>query len=251
MLTYDPDEGFWTLAPIFVKQVCGFAAVLAVAASAAIPAWGDARPNTPDPDRDATTQINPLLAPPRPAAVPVAKPAPTGNPLWGIPLSTLTATRERPIFSPSRRAAAPVVAVPAAPPPVVQPPPMVPARPSLTFVGAIAGDAEGFAIFIDASRAVVRLRTGQSRDGWVLKSVNGRQATLQKDDLVEVFTLPAPSGIPVSMAVPSLEPTRLPALVPPNAAPTQNEQLVVPGPDANFAPFIPRHAPKDGRPDGL
>ena len=47
-----------------------------------------------------------------PAAPPRAeRPAdPTGNPLWAIPVSSLTATRERPIFPPSRRAPAPAVA---------------------------------------------------------------------------------------------------------------------------------------------
>ena len=43
----------------------------------------------------------PALAPP-----PVAAPAErtlTGNPLWGIPLSRLTAWREHPLFSPTRQ----------------------------------------------------------------------------------------------------------------------------------------------------
>src|SRR5450631_3845625 len=34
----------------------------------------------------------------------------TGNPLWGVPLQSLSATRERPIFLPSRRPPAPAVA---------------------------------------------------------------------------------------------------------------------------------------------
>src|SRR5436853_7887547 len=57
-----------------------------------------------------------------PTAFPRAeRPAdPTGNPLWAIPLSSLTATRERPIFLPSRRAPAPAVAGTAV---VVAPPP--------------------------------------------------------------------------------------------------------------------------------
>src|SRR6478735_9031959 len=60
-------------------------------------------------------------APPR-----AERPAdPTGNPLWAIPLSSLTATRERPLFLPSRRAPAPAVAgtpaVVVAPPPRAEP----------------------------------------------------------------------------------------------------------------------------------
>jgi hypothetical protein len=37
-------------------------------------------------------------------------PPPGGNPLWGIPISALTATRERPVFSASRRSPAPPAA---------------------------------------------------------------------------------------------------------------------------------------------
>src|SRR5438067_13919843 len=82
---------------------------------------------------------------------------PTGNPLWAIPLSSLTATRERPIFLPSRRAPAPAVAgtpiVVATPPP----PSTEPDQPPLTLVGAIVGDSEGFAVFLDqATNNVVR-----------------------------------------------------------------------------------------------
>src|SRR5436305_14128512 len=55
----------------------------------------------------------------------VERSEPSGNPLWAIPLSALTATRERPLFLPSRRAPAPAVAgtpVVAAPPPSPAPP---------------------------------------------------------------------------------------------------------------------------------
>src|ERR1700731_1377944 len=37
------------------------------------------------------------------------QPPPGGNPLWGIPISALDATRERPIFSASRRPPMPLV----------------------------------------------------------------------------------------------------------------------------------------------
>ena len=53
--------------------------------------------------------------PTRPAPSPNAR-SRNGNPLWAIPLSALTATQERPLFSASRRP--PIVAAPiAAPPP--------------------------------------------------------------------------------------------------------------------------------------
>ena len=41
-----------------------------------------------------------------------ARPLPSGNPLWAIPLSVLTATQERPIFSASRRPAQRAVVAP-------------------------------------------------------------------------------------------------------------------------------------------
>jgi general secretion pathway protein N len=122
---------------------------------------------------------------------------PSGNPLWAIPLSSLTATRERPLFLPSRRAPAPAIAgpvavAPMAPPP---PPPAEPERPPLMLIGVIAGDNEGFAVFLDqATNNVVRLKTGQDHNGWVLRAVKGREATLHKNGKSEVLALPLPGG---------------------------------------------------------
>src|SRR5215472_15125490 len=65
-----------------------------------------------------------------------AEPAQSGNPLWRIPLRQLSATRERPLFSPSGHLPPPppVHQVAAAPPP---PPPRPPEaeRPQLSLVG--------------------------------------------------------------------------------------------------------------------
>jgi hypothetical protein len=116
-----------------------------------------------------------------------------GNPLWAIPLTSLNVTRERPIFLPSRRA--PAVAVAAAPPPPVPvppPPPAEPERPRLALVGAVVGDV-AIAIFIDqGTRGIVRLRTGEDYSGWILRSVKGREATLEKGRNSVLLALPAP-----------------------------------------------------------
>ena len=128
---------------------------------------------------------------------------PTGNPLWGVPLSALTATRERPLFTPSRRApapavAGPVAAAPALPPP---PPPAEPDRPQLVLVGAIANGSEGIAVFLDqATNNVIRLRTGQDHSGWVLRSVKGREATLQKDQQTTDADVAVPGEAPATAA---------------------------------------------------
>ncbi len=125
-----------------------------------------------------------------------APPVRAGNPLWAVPLSSLTLTRERPIFSASRRppappvAAAPVVQARPAPPP----PPREPERPRLSLVGTVGGE-QGIAVFVDqATQAIVRLRTGEGHDGWVLRAVGGREVTLQNDSNTAVLTLPRPDG---------------------------------------------------------
>jgi len=194
---------------------------------------------------------------------------PSGNPLWGIPLSSLTATRERPIFLPSRRPPAPVVA---GPPPVVPvvmraAPPPPPERPQLTLVGAVVGETEAIGIFLDqANNSIVRLHMGESHAGWLLNSVKGREVALQKDRETVVLALPAPGdnasppggpAIGLNFPVAGNGPVpsgRFPVPVPiPSAGgvpiPSAGA-LVVPDPRV-AAPFIPRSTPKNGEPDGL
>lgn len=118
---------------------------------------------------------------------------PRGNPLWPIPLKALSATRERPIFLPSRRPPAALVVPQPATEPIRIPPPLAkPDSPRLTLLGSVTGHSEGFAIFIDQSdQAIIRLRTGEDHLGWVLRSVRGREAVLQKDRETIVFSFPA------------------------------------------------------------
>ena len=151
----------------------------------------------------------------------------SGNPLWAIPLSALTATRERPIFLPSRRAPAPAVA---GPPPVAPAPvaaPAAPDRPSLTLVGAVIGTNEGIAIFLDtATNNVVRLRTGEGHAGWILQSVKGREATFQRNRETATFSLPPPGQLP---GMPAGLPPGVPAGPPDAQIPGVHIPLVPPG----------------------
>jgi hypothetical protein len=119
---------------------------------------------------------------------------PRGNPLWAIPLASLNASRERPIFLPARRPPMPAQAraepraEPASPPPVTIAPP----RPDLALIGVAVGDSEAIAVFIDrVSGGTVRLRSGESYSGWILHSARGREATLQKERETIVLALPA------------------------------------------------------------
>jgi hypothetical protein len=121
----------------------------------------------------------------------------SANPLWAIPLSALSATRNRPLFTPSRRPPAPIVAnvpapVVARPPP---PPPAVPEHPNLVLVGTVAGENDSVAVFIDnATRDAVRLRAGEGHSGWVLRSIDRRTATLEKGGRTETLELPKPGA---------------------------------------------------------
>ena len=126
-----------------------------------------------------------------------AAPAP-GNPLWRLPLKQFSVTRERPIFSPSRRppASAPTYAAPVA---VKQPPkPREPERPTIALAGTIIGtDGYRGAVFRDtSSQDVLRLRVGENYHGWVLLLITPREARLVKNGEQALLELPVPAGTP-------------------------------------------------------
>jgi hypothetical protein len=116
----------------------------------------------------------------------------SGNPLWAVAFTSLSDTRERPIFSMSRRPPPPAVAAaPLVKPVAVAPKPKEPESPKLTLIGTIAGDHERFGIFLDQStKAALRLRMGDDYQGWKLRSVQGREATLEKDQEAVILALP-------------------------------------------------------------
>jgi general secretion pathway protein N len=147
-------------------------------------------------DRPAASEPVIVVRPPQPPSA-VAEPERGANPLWAIPLASLSSTRERPIFSPSRRPPPPAVAAP----PVVQPPPQQPKpprveRPPLSLVGTVAGDTESFGIFVDqTTRAALRLKIGEGYQGWKLRAVQGREATLERDQQSMILSLPQPGAV--------------------------------------------------------
>jgi hypothetical protein len=127
------------------------------------------------------------------------KPTPTkperttsGNPLWGIALGSLSATRERPIFSASRRGPAVAVSVPRSEPvkPIVSPP--EPEHLNLTLVGTVVSEAESIGVFLDQSTHIfIRLRAGEEHSGWIVRSIKARKASLEKNSRTETLSLPA------------------------------------------------------------
>jgi hypothetical protein len=125
---------------------------------------------------------------------------PSANPLWGVPLNQLSGTRDRPIFSPSRRPPPPAVAAEAS----LKPPPRKKEiePPQLSLVGTIASGDEGFGIFLDQStKTALRLKVGEDYQGWKLRAIRGREVTMEKDEHAAVLTLPQPGGAQSSGAV--------------------------------------------------
>jgi hypothetical protein len=124
--------------------------------------------------------------------------APSGNPLWVLPLKQLTTTRERPIFSPSRRPPpTPTFVAPVAVRTPVKPP--EPERPAVSLLGTIIGTADDdrIGVFLETStQNIVRLRVGEDHQGWVLRLVKAREATLVKNgEQAVVLELPPPGDM--------------------------------------------------------
>jgi general secretion pathway protein N len=147
---------------------------------------GQTSPNTeqlPDAPKDAGAQ----------------RPPPGGNPLWGIPISALDATRERPVFSASRRSPRPPVVaerVVAAPPP---PKPAEPEHPPLTLVGTAIGTQKNVAVVLDrTTKTIVRLHVGETVSGWILRSVDSRTMRVEKNSQTVTLALPAPGSPPLN-----------------------------------------------------
>jgi hypothetical protein len=128
--------------------------------------------------------------------------SPSGNPLLTLPLEQLSMTRDRPIFSQSRRPPPPkqTLVTPIAVRQTVKS--AEPERPTVSLRATIIGPKadEQIGVFIDsATQSVIRLRVGEDHEGWVLRAVKARQATLVKDgELVVVLDLPAPGEGEVS-----------------------------------------------------
>ena len=114
--------------------------------------------------------------------------APRSDLLWSTPLASLTAAAERPIFNPTRRPSELTTAsVPSLARQPVRPPPLV-------LIGAVDGE-EAMAIFQNTvTKDIVRLRKGETYGNWVLRSVVGREATLQYGrENVTLAVLPQPA----------------------------------------------------------
>ena len=175
---------------IFFATFCALAA-----RAAADPIDEPARP-APEIEGASATEGTSVPDAARPSEPPPAS-ARAGNPLWAVPLSALSAARDRPLFSASRRP--PVVAVPivAAPPKqeAVAPPP--PERPLLTLIGTIVGPRGSLAMLQGSNgEAISRLRIGDENDGWRVGGIDLRSIVVVKGAQSVKLDLPRPDGAP-------------------------------------------------------
>ena len=143
-----------------------------------------------------------------------------GNPLWALALKQLSTTRDRPIFSPSRRPPPPATPTYVAPVAVRQPAkPAEPERPAITLLGTIIGTDDRIGVFVETStQNFVRLRVGDDHEGWVLRLIKAREVTLVRDrDQVAVLELPPPGES--AMQGNQFMPGGVPAGMPPRGIP--------------------------------
>jgi hypothetical protein len=157
-----------------------------------------------------------------------------GNPLWAIPLSSLSTTRDRPLFSSSRRPPPPVVAA-APPPPVLAKPVAPPAPPPFALLGTIIGigNRTRIGVFLnDQSKAVTRMREGEVDSGWTLRSVDRRSAVLENDGRTATLDMPIVPG--------SVAGAPAPASPPPNVSEFSRKRLPRALRDSRLTDLLPR-----------
>jgi len=105
------------------------------------------------------------------------------SPLAAQSLDRLSATRARPLFSPTRRPPAP-------PPPVVVAPEPPPPPPDVALFGIVM-DGDGAQAVVRAGPAdkIVRVRVGDDIGGWKVAQIDGRRLILSLDDRIATFLM--------------------------------------------------------------
>lgn len=112
------------------------------------------------------------------------------NPLWSMPLDTIAATRDRPLFTQGRRPAPLAEAQPTKD----SAPNLGPGAPPFSLVGTVVGVTEKFAVVLEAgSQNVLRLPLGASASGWRLAEVAPRSITLTRGPQSVTLELPKPA----------------------------------------------------------
>ena len=134
--------------------------------------------------------------------------APPVSPLAAQPFDRVSNTRDRPLFSPTRRPPAPPPAVAVAPPP--PPPP-----PDVALLGVVMDGEQARAVVRTGSAAkILRVGIGDDIGGWKVGQIEGRRLVLLLDGRTATFTMFAGNNKKGS--------SNLGATQPSSGAPSQN-----------------------------
>jgi len=172
----------------------------------ACPAATDLIDQLENPAQVELRQAPPPPLPPQKSSADVTMPV--GNVVLAVPLSKLSMTRDRPIFSPSRRPPPPPAVMPVIAKPVERAKPE-PEAPPLILVGTVVGEDSGIAVLVEQSTEnVVKLRVKESHQGWTLQSIQGREVTFQNDRKSSVLALAPPGGSEPASSQAALEPPK-------------------------------------------
>jgi hypothetical protein len=130
-----------------------------------------------------TAVLPPLAAEPAATAQARSVAAPV-SPLAAQPLDRFSATRDRPLFSPTRRPPAPPLAA-AAPPP---PPPLPP--PDLALLGVVMdGDSAGAIVRAGPAAKIARVHIGDEIGGWTVGQIEAQKIVLVLNGRTATFNM--------------------------------------------------------------
>jgi general secretion pathway protein N len=117
------------------------------------------------------------------------------NPFADVPLDRLSATRDRPLFSPSRRPTVPPPPPPAGPRIEHAPRPSPVQSPTVALFGIVVG-AQGPRAFIGTGPTdpIVGVRPGDDVHGWMVTAITERSLVLSRADLTATFMLFSPEN---------------------------------------------------------
>ena len=148
------------------------------------------------------------------------------SPLAARPLDRFSATRDRPLFSPTRRppAAPPVAAAAAAPPPPPPPPPDV------VLLGVVVDGEDAHAVVRTSTDTKIRrLRIGDEIGGWKVGQIEERKLVLLLKGRTATFAMFSGKDI-------KRWPSSAAAAAPPNARRTAPHNAAQAGPPSRRTP---------------
>jgi hypothetical protein len=121
----------------------------------------------------------------------------SGNPIDEVRLDRLSETRNRPVFSPSRRPLAPP-ALPAIAARIERAPQALslPSPPGVALFGIVVGE-QGARAFIamGAANQIIGVRPGDDISGWTVSAITQRNLVLSRAEQSATFTLFSPGNV--------------------------------------------------------